>query len=33
MIADYVILDAAIIKKLPAKIAASTGVDALCHAI
>ena len=33
MIADYVILDAAMIKKLPAKIAASTGVDALCHAI
>lgn len=33
MIADYVILDAAMIKKLPRKIAASTGVDALCHAI
>lgn len=33
MIADYVILDAAMIKNLPAKIAASTGVDALAHAI
>lgn len=33
MIADYVILDAEMIKKLPRKIAASTGVDALCHAI
>ena len=33
MIADYVILDAVIIKKLPRKIAAATGVDALCHAI
>lgn len=33
MIADYVILDAAMTKKLPARIAASTGVDALCHAI
>lgn len=33
MIADYVILDAVMIKKLPRKIAASTGVDALCHAI
>lgn len=33
MIADYVILDAAMIKALPRKIAAATGVDALCHAI
>ena len=33
MIADYVILDPIMIKKLPRKIAASTGVDALCHAI
>ncbi len=33
MIADYVILDAAMTKKLPARIAAPTGVDALCHAI
>ena len=33
MVADYVILDPATIKNLPRKIAASTGVDALCHAI
>lgn len=33
MIADYVILDAVMIKQLPRKIAAATGVDALCHAI
>ena len=33
MVADYVILDAVMIKKLPRKIAAATGVDALCHAI
>ncbi len=33
MIADYVILEAAMIKKLPRKIAAATGVDALAHAI
>lgn len=33
MIADYVILDAVMLKKLPRKIAAATGVDALCHAI
>ncbi len=33
MIADYVILDAVMIKDLPRKIAASTGVDALCHAV
>lgn len=33
MIADYVILDGRMIKNLPRKIAASTGVDALAHAI
>ena len=33
MIADFVILDAVMIKKLPRKIAAATGVDALAHAI
>ena len=33
MIADYVILDAMMIKNLPRKIAAATGVDALAHAI
>lgn len=33
MIADYVILDSRMIKKLPKSIAAATGVDALCHAI
>ena len=33
MIADYVILDAVMIKKLPRKIAAATGVDALAHCI
>ena len=33
MIADYVILDARMIKNLPRKIAASTGVDALAHCI
>ena len=33
MVADYVILDAVMIKHLPRKIAAATGVDALCHAI
>lgn len=33
MIADYVLLDAVMIKKLPRKIAAATGVDALAHAI
>lgn len=33
MIADYVILDAVMIKHLPTKIAAATGVDALAHAI
>lgn len=33
MIADAVILDGEMIRHLPASIAASTGVDALCHAI
>lgn len=33
MIADAVILDAEMIRKLPRKIAAATGVDALAHAI
>ena len=33
MIADYVILDARVIKNLPRKIAAATGVDALAHCI
>jgi alcohol dehydrogenase class IV len=33
LIADYVILDARMIKNLPRPVAASTGVDALCHAI
>ena len=33
MIADYVVLDARMIKNLPRPIAASTGIDALCHAI
>lgn len=33
MMADYVILDAEMIKNLPRKIAAATGVDALCHAV
>ncbi|MGT2910103.1 iron-containing alcohol dehydrogenase [Streptococcus cameli] len=33
MIADYVILDGRLIKNLPLKIAAATGVDAMCHAI
>ena len=33
MLADYVILDGEMIRNLPAKIAASTGMDALCHAI
>jgi len=33
LISDYVILDAVMIKNLPRKIAASTGVDALAHAI
>lgn len=33
MIPDYVILDARMIKNLPRKIAAATGVDALAHCI
>ena len=33
MIADYVILDARMIKNLPRGIAAATGVDALAHCI
>ncbi|MBQ6334938.1 MAG: iron-containing alcohol dehydrogenase [Erysipelotrichaceae bacterium] len=33
LIADYVILDAEMIRNLPRSIAAATGVDALCHAI
>jgi len=33
MIADYVVLDAVMIKKLPRKIAAATGIDALAHAV
>ena len=33
MIADYVILDAEMIRNLPSSIAASTGIDALAHAI
>ncbi|MBT9780097.1 iron-containing alcohol dehydrogenase [Clostridium sp. MCC353] len=33
MIADYVILDARMVKSLPRKLAAATGVDALAHAI
>ena len=33
MIADYVLLDAEFLRKLPFSIAASTGVDALAHAI
>jgi len=33
LIADYVILDAELIRNLPRKLAAATGIDALCHAI
>ena len=33
MIADYVILDARLIKNLPVKIAAATGVDAMAHCV
>ena len=33
MIADAVILDGNMIRRLPRKIAASTGIDALCHAL
>lgn len=33
MMSDFVILDARLIQNLPRKIAASTGIDAMCHAI
>lgn len=33
MVADYVLLDSRTTKNLPRSIAASTGVDALCHAV
>ena len=33
MIADYVVLDAEMVRKLPRKIAAATGIDALAHAV
>lgn len=33
MIADYVILDARMVQKMPRKIAAATGVDALAHCL
>lgn len=33
MIPDAVILDGEVLRKLPAHIAAATGIDALCHAI
>jgi alcohol dehydrogenase class IV len=33
MTTDYIILDAEMIKNLPRKIAASTGIDAMCHAV
>lgn len=33
MLPDHVILDAAFIRNLPSSIAASTGLDAMCHAI
>jgi len=33
MISDYVILDAAMIRNLPRRLAAATGIDALAHAI
>ena len=33
MVADYVLLDSRTTKNLPRPIAASTGVDALCHAV
>ena len=33
MIADYVVLDARLIKNLPRKIAAATGVDAMAHCV
>lgn len=33
MVPDYVVLDAEMIRKLPCKIAAATGIDAMAHAI
>lgn len=33
MVADYVVLDSAMTRTLPPAIAASTGIDALCHAV
>ena len=33
MIPDYVILDGSLLKNLPGKIAASTGIDAMAHAV
>lgn len=33
MVPDYVVLDAEMIRKLPRKIAAATGIDAMAHAI
>lgn len=33
MMTDYVILDASVLKDLPFRIAANTGMDALCHAL
>jgi alcohol dehydrogenase class IV len=33
LISDFVILDASMIRNLPVKIAAATGIDAMCHAV
>lgn len=33
MVPDYVILDGALLKNLPKKVAASTGIDAMAHAV
>ena len=33
LMADYVILDASVLNNLPFRIAANTGMDALCHAL
>ena len=33
MIPDAVVLDETLLRRLPARVAASTGVDALCHAV
>ena len=33
MIPDYVILDPVVLSNIPKRVAASTGIDALCHAI